>query len=146
MLRTGSAYLFFAELLYSIVYSARWVSMGLNHRYWYSFLYGLNLCQVSTSCSLNIYVLIYRLYQYHPETIQKHSIYPYTFVMVIKSTQQCNDSTFTNYSQCLFKIIHQLRNANRSKISCTEFKKKHKKNTFHTFELSLPYSKFSRVF
>ena len=27
---TGSAYLFFAELLYSIVYSARWVSMGVN--------------------------------------------------------------------------------------------------------------------
>ena len=26
----GSEYLFFAELLYSIVYSARWVSMGLN--------------------------------------------------------------------------------------------------------------------
>ena len=30
LLRTGSAYLFFAELLYSIVYSARWVYMGLN--------------------------------------------------------------------------------------------------------------------
>ena len=30
LLRTGSASLFFAELFNSIVYSARWVSMGLN--------------------------------------------------------------------------------------------------------------------
>ena len=37
LLWTSSAYLFFAELLYSIVYSARWVSIGLN--LWYSMMY-----------------------------------------------------------------------------------------------------------
>ena len=42
LLWTGSAYIFFAELLYSIVYSARLVSMGLNQ--WYilmNYMYAL---------------------------------------------------------------------------------------------------------